>query len=127
MIQHAQTELPNECCGLFAGRLEGDVGRVEKRYPLVNAAEDPTREYLGGAERHFAAERDMRLCGFELLAIYHSHPTSAPIPSRKDLASNAYGPDIVDIIVGLAGAEPEVRAWRLTNADYREAAWEVLA
>jgi len=127
MLAQARAELPNECCGLFAGRLdaEGRCGKVEQRYPLVNAAASP-REYLSEPAGMFAGFKDWRDRGLELLAIYHSHPSSAPIPSRTDLERNCYGPDVIDLIIGLHGAEPVVRAWRLTNDDYREADWEVV-
>ena len=62
----------------------------------------------------------MRAAGTDLLAIYHSHPTSAPVPSRRDLAGNTYGPDIPWLIVGLAAGEPEVRVWRLADTSFDE-------
>ena len=67
----------------------------------------------------------MRAGGLELLAVYHSHPTSAPVPSARDLAGNTYGESVVHLIIGLAGAEPEVRAWWLADATYRPADWTV--
>jgi proteasome lid subunit RPN8/RPN11 len=118
MVAHARAELPNECCGL----LGGPPGRVTERYPLINAAASP-REYLSDPHSMFAAFKDMRGQGIDVLAVYHSHPTSEPIPSRTDLARN-YSPDVVNFIISLVGAEPEVRGWWLTDQDYREAAWE---
>src|SRR5262245_5424379 len=90
MIDQARAELPNECCGLLAGRLSmvtSDAGqtnpacRVDACYPLVNAAASTT-EYESDAHSIFAAVRDMRLTGLDIVAVYHSHPTSRPIPSR---------------------------------------------
>src|SRR4051812_37139689 len=61
MIAQAQAELPNECCGLLAGRIEIDdnAGRVIERYPLINAASSPVR-FLSDPHSMFAAVRDMR-------------------------------------------------------------------
>jgi proteasome lid subunit RPN8/RPN11 len=59
-----------------------------------------------------------------VLAVYHSHPTSAPIPSRTDLERN-YSPDVVNLIISLSGSEPETRAWWLSEADYCPAEWEI--
>ena len=42
----------------------------------------------------------MRTNGTELLAIYHSHPTSEPVPSRRDVEENTYGESVVHLIVG---------------------------
>ncbi|HZT83219.1 MAG TPA: M67 family metallopeptidase [Gemmataceae bacterium] len=122
MLAQAAAELPNECCGLLAGRVADGVGVVEARYPLVNAAASP-REYLSDGRSMFAAVRDIDRRGLDILAVYHSHPTSAPVPSRTDLERNSY-PDAMCLIVSLQGAAPEVRAWRLTETDYREAEWE---
>src|SRR5262249_30335244 len=41
MTAQAEAEAPLECCGLLAGLIEGDVGRVVQRYPLINAAASP--------------------------------------------------------------------------------------
>src|SRR5205823_2983446 len=59
MVQHAQTELPNECCGLLAGLREGDVLRVLARHPLVNGAASPV-EYLSEPRSMFDAVKAMR-------------------------------------------------------------------
>ena len=61
--------------------------------------------------------------GLEALAVYHSHPTAAPVPSRKDLERN-YWPGVVNLIISLQAAEPEVRAWWLSDEGYREAEGE---
>ncbi len=74
MLAQAAAELPNECCGLLAGRVADGVGVVEARYPLVNAAASP-REYLSDGRSMFAAVRDIDRRGLDILAVYHSHPT----------------------------------------------------
>ena len=126
MLEHARAELPNECVGLLAGRFEetpgGRVGRVERRYALVNAAASP-KLFLSDPRSLFEADKDMRKHDLEVLAIYHSHPTSEPVPSRTDLDQN-YWPGVVSFIISLAGSEPEVRGWWLTDRDYREAEWD---
>ena len=133
LIAQALTERPLECCGLLAGVREeaktGDkstesVGRVTRRYPLVNAAASPT-EFLSDGRGMLDADRDMRACGLDLLAVYHSHPTSPAVPSRTDLARHWYA-DVVCMIVSLAVTPPDVRAWWLMETEYREAEWEVI-
>jgi proteasome lid subunit RPN8/RPN11 len=126
MVEHARAELPNECVGLLAGRFEdgpgGRVGRVEHRYPLINALASPTRFYADDKSM-LKAHSDMRKHGWDVLAIYHSHPTSKPEPSRTDLERNNW-PGVVSFIISLKEAEPEVRGWWLTDRDYREAEWD---
>lgn len=137
IIAHALAELPNECCGLLAGVRNSREPRAEsqepniprdaevlRRYPLVNAAHSST-EYLSEPESLFKAHRDMRRLGFDILAIYHSHPASEPVPSRKDLERNYYGSEVVHFIVSLSQAEPRVRGWRLEPDEYREAHWRL--
>jgi proteasome lid subunit RPN8/RPN11 len=121
IIAHARAELPNECVGLLAGVREGGMGRVVTRYPLVNEAASPI-EYLSQAQSMFAADRAMRQAGLDLLAIYHSHPASAPIPSRKDL-ERSYSPDVVNFIISLKDNSPLLRGWWLTERQYRELDW----
>jgi proteasome lid subunit RPN8/RPN11 len=123
MVRQAQQELPNECCGWLGGTVADGAGWVVKRYPLVNEAASP-KEYFCQGPSLIAAHKDMRGLGIDLLAIYHSHPTSAPVPSKKDLAL-AFWPDAVYLIVSLAAEKPEVRGWWLTETDYREAEWEI--
>jgi proteasome lid subunit RPN8/RPN11 len=121
MIAHARAELPNECVGLLAGVREGGMGRVVERYPLINAAASPI-EYLSQPESMFAADRSMHARELDILAIYHSHPASAPVPSRKDLERN-YSPEVVNFIISLKDETPLVRAWWLRENDYRELDW----
>jgi len=126
MLAQAKAEQPNECCGLLAGRIDPDrTARVERRYPLVNEAKSPV-EYLSEPSSMFAAERERRRLGLEFLAVYHSHPTSEPVPSRKDRAQN-YSPDVMNLIISLKGQTPVVRAWWLEAESQREAEWEVVS
>ncbi len=131
MIAQAVAEQPNECCGLLAGVLETakeatiPIGRVVTRFPLVNALASPTR-YCSEARSLLDAHKAMYREGLELLAIYHSHPTTAPIPSRTDLADNPYEDAVVHLIISLASSPPLVRGWRLGAESYREEEWNVI-
>lgn len=115
---HAQADLPNECCGLLAGRAGGDGARAEARFPVANAAASPTA-YATDPRALLRAFRAMRERGLELLAIYHSHPASPPVPSARDLAENTYGETVAHLIVSLAGPRPVARAWRLAPGGAR--------
>jgi [CysO sulfur-carrier protein]-S-L-cysteine hydrolase len=127
MFTQAAAERPLECCGLLAGPpADGATElRVERCYPLVNAAASPA-EYESESHSIIAAYKDMRRQGWEILAVYHSHPTALPVPSRKDLERNYYGESVVHFIISLQSAQPELRGWWLTATDYQEAAWEVV-
>ena len=75
--EHADSEAPNECCGLIAF-LDG----VAERYlPAENAAASPYRFLLKPRDPlDFFLEDE----GYEL-AVFHSHPTDSPRPSRTDI------------------------------------------
>src|SRR2546428_226937 len=83
MSAQARAEYPNECCGLLAGIVTEQEARVVQRYPLRNAAASPV-EYESDPLDMFAAHRDMRQRGIDIVAIYHSHPTSEAVPSKTD-------------------------------------------
>jgi proteasome lid subunit RPN8/RPN11 len=124
IIAHGRGELPSECCGLLAGRISNDVGIATTRFTIGNDEASP-REYLSNPRDMFSAFRAMRERGLELLAIYHSHPTSDPVPSSRDIEQNTYGESVVHLIVGLACPQPTVRAWLLMEMGYREVEWGV--
>ena len=58
------------------------------------------------------------------MAVYHSHPTSHAVPSRTDLERHGME-EVVCLIVSLTTNPPTVRGWWLTEANYREAEWEI--
>jgi proteasome lid subunit RPN8/RPN11 len=124
MVRHAQEERPRECCGLLAGeRLEG-MGRVKRLFRLVNALASGV-EYESEPASMLRAMKAIDAEGLEVLAVYHSHPTSPPVPSRKDLERNPYEDWAAHAIISLAGQVPEVRFWWLGESTYREAEWVV--
>jgi [CysO sulfur-carrier protein]-S-L-cysteine hydrolase len=106
MLSHAREEAPRECCGLLVGKGES-VARSVRARNLDRAA---TR-YLIDPEDHFAAIRAARVEGLEVVGAYHSHPSSAPVPSPTDVAEANSGPDFLYVIVSLINEE--VRAYRI--------------
>ena len=125
MTAQAVTELPNECCGMLAGRFqEAGVAQVMKRYALVNSLASPDR-YLSGERSLLDAHINARQNGLEFVAVYHSHPTSHPVPSRTDLAENLWQ-GIVHFIISLQKGQPEMRGWWLTATEFQPADWSIV-
>ena len=97
---------------------------AERIYPLVNAAASPVL-YESEYQSIKAAYLDMDRRHLDFIAVYHSHPTSAPVPSKTDLERNV-SEEVVNLIVSLAESPPLVRGWWLTATEFREAEWEVV-
>jgi len=101
---HGREQLPNESCGLLVLR-----DRVADRYePARNAAESPYRFELEVDPELWFLEDD----GYEL-AVFHSHLSSPPRPSRTDVEN-----------VGLWAGRPyliytvrtdELAGWRISS------------
>jgi len=106
---------PAECCGLIGGSIEGQAKSI---YSLRNVAANTSVSYEAAPEDLFSAQRQMRERGEDLIAIYHSHPRSEPRPSETD-ARLAYYPQAVYFIIGLAGPEPLMRAFRIFEREQR--------
>ena len=78
ILANARKADPAECCGLIGGTEDREATNI---YPLRNVAADKIVSYEAAPEDLFAAQRQMRERGEELIAIYHSHPRSAePLP-----------------------------------------------
>jgi proteasome lid subunit RPN8/RPN11 len=120
MVAHCLREAPLECCGLLGGR----GPQVSSFHPLRNASASATR-YDADSNDLIATVLELRRTELEIVAIYHSHPRWAAIPSRTDLSENHYGP-VPRIIVSLLEANPAVRIWRLAPDSYRELTWRIV-
>lgn len=118
IFEDAREADPAECCGLIGGSEEGETKSI---YSLRNVAPNNTVAYEAAPEDLFAAQRQMRERREQLLAIYHSHPrASEPTPSETDVRL-AFYPQAVYLIVGLAGSQPIMRAFRISERNDR---WE---
>jgi proteasome lid subunit RPN8/RPN11 len=115
ILRHARESDPAECCGLVGGSNDRKARSI---YPLHNIAANPLVTYEAAPEELFAAQRLMRDRGEALLAIYHSHPRSVePLPSDTDVRL-AYYPETIYLIVGLAGDEPVLRAFQISEKEH---------
>jgi [CysO sulfur-carrier protein]-S-L-cysteine hydrolase len=115
IVSHARAEAPNECCGMIASS-DGSAVTV---YPAVNAAASPLRYEIDGAEQ-YRIQMAIEDAGLDLGAIYHSHTRSEPKPSQTDI-NLAFYPEALYLIVGLAGDQPDVRAYEIRDGRVAEA------
>ena len=116
IVAHAKETVPGECCGLIGGASNYQAHSI---YRLRNVTPNPEVAYEAAPEELFAAQRQMRERGEELLAIYHSHPRAMdPRPSETDVRL-AFYPSAVYFIVGLGGNEAVVSAFKISEKDHQ--------
>jgi proteasome lid subunit RPN8/RPN11 len=115
IVAHARADAPNECCGMIAS----NNGEAVKVYRADNSAASPLRYEIDGREQ-YRIQMEIDDAGLELGAIYHSHTRSEPYPSQTDI-NLAFYPDALYVIVGLAGDEPDVRAFKIRDGQVAEA------
>jgi proteasome lid subunit RPN8/RPN11 len=125
MLSQAQAEQPNECCGLLAGTVAEGIGQVVSAYPLPNSAETKARRYLADTHALIGAYKAIEERGLEILAVYHSHPTSPAVPSATDHEQWGHGEEVVCLIITLLETPPALRGWWMTETEHREAEWRV--
>ena len=76
LVEHAEAESPNEACGVVVLR----DGEAERYIPGTNLSESPYRYELQVPPDTWFLEDE----GYEL-AVFHSHVSSPPRPSRTDV------------------------------------------
>jgi [CysO sulfur-carrier protein]-S-L-cysteine hydrolase len=120
IVAQARAEAPNECCGVVATNGDGSAVRV---VAAANKHASPLRFEIDGLEvMRILDEFDAD--DLAVGAIYHSHTRTEPVPSQTDI-NLAFYPEAVYIIVGLAGGEPDVRAFRIVDGEVSQTELEV--
>ena len=115
MVQHAQEEDPNECCGLLAGK----NGRVMRHYRITNAEKSPYRYSMDGKEL-LAAYNEIEDDDLEVQVIYHSHTHSPAYPSNTDVRLATW-PDAYYLLVSLMDkAAPDIRMFSIADGKVHE-------
>ncbi|MEZ5099114.1 MAG: M67 family metallopeptidase [Thermoleophilia bacterium] len=107
---HSDAEKPNEACGLIALR----DGVAERYLPARNAASSPYRFEL---EADPEVWMDLWDDGYEI-AIFHSHLTSPPRPSRTDVENIGQWEGSPYVIYTVSSGE--FGAWRIVGRTIEE-------
>jgi [CysO sulfur-carrier protein]-S-L-cysteine hydrolase len=104
LAEHARAEDPNEACGVLAFR----QGVAERYIRGRNAAESPYRFELDVDPETWFLEDE----GYEL-AVFHSHLSSPPRPSRTDVQNIGLWTGRPYLIYTLR--TDELAAWRIVD------------
>jgi proteasome lid subunit RPN8/RPN11 len=104
LVEHAEAESPNEACGvvLFKG------GEAERYIPGTNLSKSPYRYELQVPPDTWFLEDD----GYEL-AVFHSHVSSPPRPSRTDVENIGLWEGKPYLILSLRTGE--LAGWRIAG------------
>ena len=121
IVAHSREELPNECCGMVAGR-DGAATAVHR---ARNSFASPMRYEVHPSDQ-FRITMEIEEGGEEIAAIYHSHTRSPAYPSQTDINLATNWPDPLYLICSLENPdEPVVRAFAIREGEVEEAALEV--
>lgn len=116
IVDHLQACYPLEGCGLLAG---DERGRVTAVYPITNILHSPTAYEMDPAQQ-LQAMLDLEAAGWQIFAIYHSHPQGPETPSPTDIAL-AFYPEATYIIVSLRErSAPVIRAFQIVAKEVIE-------
>lgn len=116
ILAHAESELPNEACGLIGGVIEGGDKLIKKVYLLTNT--DHSNEHFSmDPKEQLAAIKDMRAEGLVPLGNWHSHPESPSRPSEEDKRL-AYDSKASYMILSLMDREnPVLNSFHISGTD----------
>lgn len=113
MVRHARALAPIEDCGLLGGTVADGVKTVEKVYYLTNTDHSEEHFTLDPKEQ-FAAVKEMRANGWQLLGNWHSHPASPSRPSEEDKRL-AFDSKASYFILSLHGGEPVLNSFHVSR------------
>ena len=122
MLAHAAAEMPNEACGLVAG--DAAQGLATRFHPARNAAESPYVYELHPQDL-VRLVHGIEADGFDLVAIFHSHPRTDAVPSPTDLRDAEC--TVVSIVAGVVAGRRLLRAWRIRDGRAREVVLQISA
>ena len=106
LLRRLERLYPREGCGFLAGR----AGLVMADLPVTNVDPHPARFRMDPREQ-VAALLLLERRGWDVAAVYHSHPKGVPWLSPRDLAQLAF-PEAVQLVVALRGENrPVARAF----------------
>ncbi|HEX6507573.1 MAG TPA: M67 family metallopeptidase [Chloroflexota bacterium] len=115
IVEHARIGFPDEACGLIAS----SDGRAIRVYPIDNIDASPV-SYRMDPKQQLQAMMEIDDNEWELGAIFHSHTRTRAYPSQTDVQLAFYA-DTLYMIISLADERrPDLRAYRIVDAQIQE-------
>ena len=131
MVAHATEDLPNECCGIIAGK----DGVATRLYRTKNVEASPFRYNIDPRDI-LRIEREIDDNDWQVLVIYHSHVASEAYPSPTDVRLSQWQgtnpptdlyPGAYYVLVSLKDLDhPAVRAFQIHAGEVTEHSLEAV-
>lgn len=118
LLHHALACLPEEACGLLAGRKTEQEKLIEKVYLLPNA-DHSAEHFTISPQDQLEAILDMRDNSLQLLGNWHSHPQTPSRMSEEDKRL-AFDCEASYLILSLAGNTPVLRSFSVSGGNAEE-------
>ncbi|WP_085992742.1 M67 family metallopeptidase [Oceanobacillus senegalensis] len=114
MVEYGRENFPYEACGLLSGR----ENHVYSLWPLKNSWKSVNRFFV----KKDTVERVIRQIEQreeQVLAIYHTHPFTAPVPSSYDIRNH---PDnkVAMVITSYKTCPPKTKWYQIQGSNYTE-------
>lgn len=117
IVSYARSKLPEEACGLLAGRIGEDGSRVVERVFLMENSDHSNEHFTIEPQAQLQAILEIRKEGLTLLGNWHSHPETPSRPSQEDIRL-ACDPQASYLILSLMEKEnPVLRSFRVQKGE----------
>ena len=120
IFTHLQANLPDEACGLIAGKIYSEPYRwvANRVFEMENILHSPVRYRMDGRDQLAVFEK-IDQAKLELIGVFHSHPSGPELPSETDLREWFY-PEAVALICSRIVDKWICRGYMLLENRYQE-------
>ena len=117
ILKYAESELPDEACGLIGGEIIESGDKIIKKVYLLTNTDHSNEHFSMDPKEQFESIKDMRANGFVPLGNWHSHPESPSRPSEEDKRL-AYDSKASYMILSLMDREnPVLNSFKIKGSD----------
>lgn len=117
ILKYAESELPDEACGLIGGEITESRDKIIKKVYLLTNTDHSNEHFSMDPKEQFESIKDMRANGFVPLGNWHSHPESPSRPSEEDKRL-AYDSKASYMILSLMDREnPVLNSFKIKGSD----------
>lgn len=117
ILKYAESELPDEACGLIGGEITESGDKIIKKVYLLTNTDHSNEHFSMDPKEQFESIKDMRANGFVPLGNWHSHPESPSRPSKEDKRL-AYDSKASYMILSLMDREnPVLNSFKIKGSD----------